>query len=179
MINLRVFRYTLRISPSILLILLIPLAVAGLYRLGVAVTPRDGSGHPMVLSPSLHAARQYLKQARTWLDDLAQIDTDLAALLDESDETAEELYAQGQQMQKVGERTTGLAQRVALAETPVALVGLRDRFVAATGAYRDAALATARWLNAPTEAAHQVAITALQEARSLRIELEESQWLTK
>jgi hypothetical protein len=174
-IRLRVSRRALRIVGWAVLALVV---VAGLYGLGSAVTLRDAGGNPLVLSPSLRAAERYRARAQEWTAELVEIDRRLTGLL-AGDTTTDptELYAQGQEIQEIGERAASLAQETQVAEVPVALVGLREQAQAAANAYLEAALLAARWLSAPTEAGRTAALEVLLQARALRVELEESRWL--
>jgi hypothetical protein len=174
-IQLRVSKRVLR---GVLWALLALGVVIGLYALGVAVTPLDSAGRPLVLSPSLRAAERYRVRAVAWVAQMADIDHRLDALL-AADGTTDpaELYAQGQEMQEIGEAAVNLSQRLEAVEVPVALVGLREQACAASDAYVEAAMLVARWLGAPSEAGFQSALEALHAARSLRMELEESRWL--
>jgi hypothetical protein len=176
-IRLRVSR---RIVRGVLWTLLALGVVIGLYILGTAVTPLDSAGRPLVLSPSLRAAERYRAKAQGWTTQMAEIDHRLTALLT-GDATTDpsELYAQGQEMQEVGEAAVALSQRLEAVEVPVALVGLRERARAASDAYVEAALLAARWLGAPSEAGWQAALDALRAARELRTELEGSRWLQR
>ena len=111
---------------------------------------------------------------------MAETDRRLDALLT-ADGTTDpaELYAQGQEMQEIGEAAVALSQRLEAVEVPVALVGLREQARAASDAYVEAAMLAARWLGAPSEAGWQSALDALHAARELRTELEGSRWLQK
>ncbi len=152
--------------------------VAGLYGVGTWVTPRDSTGRPMVWVPSLRAAEQYRSQAHEWVGDMEDIDRRLTAILsDETGTEATELYTQGREMQAIGEKATALAQQIKTTQVPVSLVGLRERAQTAANTYLEAALATARWLNAPSETGHRVAVDTLRAARNARVTLEESQWM--
>ncbi len=152
--------------------------IAGLYSVGAWVTPRDGTGHPMVWVPSLRAAEQYRSQTLEWIDDMTDVDRRLAVILSgETGTEAVELYTQGREMQAIGEKASALVQQIKTTQAPVSLVGLRERAQTAANTYLEAALAAARWLSAPSEAGHQAAEETLRAARAARVALEESQWL--
>ncbi len=152
--------------------------VAGLYGVGTRVTPRDGTGRPMVWVPSLRAAERYRLYAHEWVEVMTEIDRRLTALLSgETGTEAVELYTQGREMQAIGEKATALVQRIKTTQVPVSLVGLRERAQTAANAYLETALATARWLNAPSDIEHQSAVEMLHTARAMRATLEESQWM--
>ncbi len=184
MIRLRIGKSTLRISKKALRILvfvaLVPALLAGLYGLGLIVTPRDGAGRPLIWSPSLRTAERYRERAREWVREMAEIDRRLAALLAAGDTTADpsELYVLGREMQTVGEDAAALARETATVAVPVSLVGLREQAREGTEAYLEAALQTARWLSGPSEAGRRAAVETLRAARALRVEMEASRWLT-
>ncbi len=152
--------------------------IAGLYGVGAWVTPRDGTGHPMVWAPSLRAAEQYRSQAREWVDDMTDVDRRLAVILSgETGTEAVELYTQGREMQAIGEKASALVQQIKTTQAPVSLVGLREHAQTAATAYLETALSTARWLNAPSDIEHQSAVEMLHTARAMRATLEENQWM--
>jgi len=175
MIRLRVSQKGLRIAgwSAFGLVLL-----AGLYWLGVLVTPLDADGRPLILSPSLRAAERYRARARGWVERMAEVDGRLDALLMADEEAGSvELYERGREMQAVGEKAASLAGEVQVAEVTVAMFGLREQVKLAADAYLAAAISTSRWLNAPSEAGRREALSLLHSARAQRIDLEENQWL--
>lgn len=177
MIRLKLSRRALRAAVWVALALALP---AGLYGLGAAVTPVDGEGHCLILSPSLRAAEVYRQRAQAWLEQLAEIDRRLVTLLDweESNDPAE-IVAQGQEMQGIGEMAAAVAGEAHAVEVPVALVGLREQAEGSADAYLEAALLTARWLSGPSEGGWREALETLRLARALRMEMEESRWLKR
>lgn len=176
MIRLRISKRVLRLVVLVVLTLGI---LGGLYFLGNAVTPRGSDGRPLVLSPSLRAAQRYRARAREWVAEMADLDRRLERLLSAgalADPT--ELYIQSQEMQKVGEAAAALVREIGATEVPVALVGLQQQARAAADAYLEASRLTALWLSAPSEAGRQEALTALYDARALRVKkLEQSPWM--
>jgi hypothetical protein len=175
MIRLRVSRRTFRVVAWCVLAVGL---LFGLYFLGKVVTPLNSTGCPQVLSPSLRAAEMYRAQAQEWAVQLAAIDRRLTVLLaEETTSDPTELYGQSREMQEIGEDAANLVQKVTIAEVPVAMVGLREQAQMASNVYLEAALLTARWLSAPSEAGRTEAVSVLMSARELRITLEESRWL--
>jgi hypothetical protein len=175
-IRLRLSRRALRAAARTALVVG---SLVGLYGLGRAVTPRDSLGQPLVLSPSLRETERYRSRARGWVEQMVEVDDRLTALLAEEEAAGQaELYAQSQEIQDVGETAAGLAREAGEAGVPVALVGLRDRACAAADVYLEAALQTAHWLSAPSEEGRRRALAALRTARALRVEIEQSRWLT-
>jgi hypothetical protein len=176
MIKLRIAKRKLRAT---IWTVLIAGVVAGLYGLGVKVTPLDAAGEPMILSPSRRATEAYRRRVTGWVSRMAGIDGQLTGLLGAQVSGADptELYAQGESMQAVGEEATGVAYEVEGHRVSVALVAVRDQTLAAARAYVDAAVATARWLSAPTEAGRRQGLALLRAARAQRVRIEESGWL--
>lgn len=175
MLRLRVSRLLLRI---VLVVVLALAVLGGLYWLGSAVTLRDREGHLLVLTPSLRAAEKYRGQARGWTQRMEDVDLGLTGLL-ASDEVLDTsaVYAQSQEMQKIGEAAADVVNDVDGASVPVALAGLREQTRVAAVAYLDAALFTADWLGEPTAENRRRALEGLRAARALRVSLEESRWL--
>lgn len=184
MIHLRVWKYRFSISKLILRIAAgIALAAAvlvGLYAVGATVTPASATDRPPILSPSLWATERYRARVRGWISDLEEIDrrlTDLSAkALNEA--TANELYTHGREMQAIGEATTLLLRRVNETDVPVSMLGLQAQVEETTHRYLEAALMTARWLDAPLEENQRSAVHALERARESRKELEENKWVS-
>jgi len=109
---------------------------------------------------------------------MVEIDDRLTALLIADEETGSvELYERGREMQAVGEKAASLAGEVQVSEVTVAMFGLREQTRLVADAYLAAAIATSRWLNAPSEAGRQEALSSLHSAHVQRIDLEENQWL--
>ncbi len=183
MISLRIAKFRLRISKRVVRVfawlLLIAVIVGGLHTVGVTVTPRDDDGELMVLVPSLWATERYREQVRRWIGELTEIDRRLTALLDQDVDAANstELYHQGQEMQVVGEMAFSVEQRITFADSPVAMVGLREQAKITAEAYLESAVLTSRWLNAPSETGQREALESLERARSQRETLENSRWL--
>ena len=183
MIHLRIYRFRLRISKRVVrvfawLVLIVVLG-GGLYAVGVAVTPRDDEGNPMILSPSLWATERYREQVQQWIGELMEIDRRLTVLLEQDIDEANstELYHQSQEMQDVGEKASTLDQQVTFAESPVSMVGLAEQAKTTAKAYLESAVLTSRWLNAPSETGQREALESLEQARLRREELENSRWL--
>jgi hypothetical protein len=175
-IRLRISRRTLRTVTGIVLAVA---GLAGLYGLGVVVTPQDEGGHPLILSPSLRATERYRSRVRGWAARMADLDGRLTALLGEETTAGQmELYTQSQEMQEIGETAANLAHETDVVEVPVALVALRQQVRAAAAGYLESALLTARWLGAPSEEGRRQALEVLRAARALRVQIERSRWLT-
>lgn len=173
-----VIRISRRVVRVALTVIFVVGALAGLYALGRALTPRDSAGRPVLLSPSVWAAEQYRRTVLGWLDGWRRIDAGLEELLDETDLTDPvALYRASDRAQRLVADAADLVQRATYTPAPVALAGVRDRAVAAAEGYWKAATACARWVGAPEEKARQEARAALESARQARRELESSRWV--
>ena len=175
MIHLQVSRRTLHRATWLVLVTAV---LAGLYGLGSLVSPHDGEGRPLVLSPRLRATERYRGRVTAWSDQMASIDQRLTTLL-ASEESADpaQLYAQSEEIQAIGEEIADLTHQVRPVTAPVAMVGLREQVQAAAAAYLETSLSTARWLSTPSETDRRQALEMLRQARALRIHMEESRWL--
>jgi hypothetical protein len=176
MIRLRISRRFLRIAACIALALT---AIGGLYALGDRVTPRN-DGRPVIWSPSIRAMERYRARALRWTETMAEIDHRLAALLaEEASNTSSAIYTQEREIAEVGERAVALERQIIETETPIALLGLRERATASAIAYREAARMAAQYLNNPESEHLNNAMAALGEAAKMREEMEKSRWLVE
>ena len=73
----------IEVSRGALVSVLTSVLLLLLLSIGLMVSPRDGAGTPLVLSPSYLATQRYLDASGEWLKDLSRVDEDLAALLEE------------------------------------------------------------------------------------------------
>lgn len=176
MIRLRISRRTLRIVIYTVLALAV---IGGLYALGDHVTPRN-DGRPVIWSPSIRAMERYRARALRWTEAMAEIDHRLAALLaEEAGNSSSAIYAQEREIAEVGERAVALERQVIETDTPIALLGLRERATTSAIAYREAARLTAQYLNNPEVEHLNSAMAALREAAKMREEMEQSRWLVE
>ncbi len=77
------------------------------------------------------------------------------------------------------ERAVALERQIIETETPIALLGLRERASTSAIAYREAARRTAQYLNNPESGDLNNAIDALERAAKMRLEMEQSRWLVE
>jgi len=154
--------------------LALPATTIFLALLGRSVTPRDASGEPLLLSPSLRATLGYQATARAWVRDYHALDAGLEALLAQDDG---DIYRQAQAAGDDLDRALRLAQDVELRRAPAALASLQSALSAASLAYLEAARAAAEWVGAPTPEQAQVAQDALGAARELLAQVEANRWL--
>lgn len=175
MIHLRVSRRMLRWGG---LILGVSLVLGACYALGDSLTPRDASGRPLILSPSIRAAEVYRRAVVRWVSEMEEVDQGLVTLL--SHETvgdAAQLYSLSQQAQDLVQRAAEVGREATFASAPPALATLAEQAQTAVAAHLEAAQTAARWVGAPDSESHQAALEALRLARGLRLELEASRWL--
>lgn len=178
MIRLRISRKSLRALRIAGWIALALAIIGGLYALGDHITPRDDDGRPVIWSPSIRAMERYRARALKWTKAMVEIDHRLAALLaEEASNTSSAIYAQEREIAEVGEKAVSLERQVIETETPIALLGLRERASASAVAYREAARLTAQYLNNPESDYLNSAMAALEEATKARREMEQSRWL--
>ena len=52
-----------------------------LSTVGFFVSPRDGEGKPILLSPEVKAMEDYRRSAQSWMDQLRALDSEIAGLL--------------------------------------------------------------------------------------------------
>lgn len=153
--------------------------IALCYLRGDAVTPRDAQGRPLLYSPGVRAAVQYQHALRSWTAEMAALDAQLTVVLGSGDlGDPARLYEVGSAVERLAAQATELAREVVFAIPPPALAGLHDQARQAALAVMDAADLTARWVGAPDEATYRSAVSALGLARSLRVQLEQSRWVS-
>ncbi len=154
-------------------------ALVGLYFLGRALTPVDGSSRPVLLSPSVWAAEKYRRSVQSWLGRMERLDASLEGVLalgeNLSDPAA--LYWASDQAQSLVGAAADLYREVEFSDAPIALLALREQARTAAREYWKAAVACAQWVGAPEEPARKAAMDALEQARREREALERSRWL--
>jgi hypothetical protein len=168
--EINVSRRTLR---RLALGLVLPGVLIALTLLGRSATPRDASGEPLLLSPSLKATLAYRAGARAWVEALHALDGGLETLLTENGD----IYHQTQAVDSLLNRAMRLAQDVEVRRAPAALAGLRVVLSATSLAYLDASRAVADWVGAPTPERLEAAQAALSTARELLAQTEVNRWL--
>jgi hypothetical protein len=155
--------------------LVLPTVLMVLTLLGRSATPRDASGEPLLLSPSLKATLAYRAGARAWVEALHALDGGLEALL--TGRGSGDIYHQTQAVDSLLNRSVRLAQDVEVRRAPAALTGLRVSLSATSLAYLDASRAVADWVGAPTPERLEAAQAALGAARELLAQTELNRWL--
>ena len=148
------------------------------YVLGNRLTPRDGAGRPLILSPSIYAAERYRRAALEWLGTWEEVDRGLTGLLAEGEVTdPAQLYAMSREAERLVQTAMAVAQDAAFTPPPTGLVGLAERLRSAAEAHLAAAQAAARWVGAPEPENRYAALEALRTARALRLALAADPWL--
>lgn len=154
LMELEFSRRTIYAIISVTLIILLAI-------LGSAVTPVDGSGQLLVLSPDYVATVRYLKAVQGWLDRLAQIDADLVEVMEEQGN----IYTQGRDAERAFERALSVVREVEQGKAPPALASLRTALSQAASGYVQAARAVLLWVSAPSAENRQGVDEALDAAR--------------
>lgn len=154
------------------------LGLVACYFLGDYVTPRDAEGRPLIYSPSVRSAEQYRRSVRRWVDDLAEIDARLEALLGEKDVgDPAQLYTLSTRAERLVKDTAVIVQDVEFTAAPPSLVGLHHQAQITADTYFAAAQDAALWVGAPQDENWRIAIETLEEARYLWEQLISIRWL--
>jgi hypothetical protein len=136
------------------------IALALLAFLGCAITPIAGDGQPLILSPAYVATVRYLKTAQTWMDRMAQLDADLAEVMDEQGN----IYTQGRDAERAFEKALSIAREVEQGKAPPALASLQAALTRAVHACVQAARAALLYVSAPSAENRQAVDEALDAA---------------
>jgi hypothetical protein len=156
------------------LVALISLSL-GAYVLGRANTPHDRAGKPLVLRPSLVAARDYQVQAVGWLRRLESLDARSRSVLQGA---GGDLYTAATSADSLVSDLGALADDITLAEPPPALAALQETLLTTTSAYLDTAHRIGGWIAHPNSALQADAARSLVQSRAYLAALEDSPWLT-
>lgn len=154
----------------IILCLMIFLSIIGFF-----VSPRDGEGKPILLSPEVKAVEDYRRYAQFWMQQLRALDSEIAGLL--QTDRAGDLFTQSRQAQQMLEHAVELAKQVDQTQTPAAALGYHEQMYAATMNYLEAARAGMRWVSAPEQARKDEALAKLDQSRAARKTLENNAWM--
>ena len=172
--ELRISRRTLRRVMRGLIVMGTVLAVtAGLYAIGLRLTPRTERGRPILYSPAVRAAVAYQSCVMGWLADLRQIDQVLDQLVTNS---TTDLYTQSARADEALGQVLQIAQAVAVQLAPTSLAEVQRQMTAISLAYHQAAQQAAAFVAAPTPERLNAATSDLAQARDLARTLENSRW---
>jgi hypothetical protein len=130
--------------------------------LGGAVTPVDGDGQPLVLSPAYVATVRYLKTAQGWLDRIDQVDADLVEVM----EAQGNIYTQGRDAERAFEQALSIAMEVERGKAPLALASLQAALTRSAHACVQAARAALLQVSAPSAENRQAVDEAVDAART-------------
>ncbi len=153
-------------------------ALALCYLLGARLTPRDGAGRPLLLSPSVYAAEKYRQMVLRWMREMERVDRDLTALLSvDGGADPVRLYGLVHEVEGLIDRAIAIHREAAFSTPPPALTGFAEQIRAAAEAHHQAVLAAAQWVGAPEPENRRAALEVLRRARGLRVTVERSVWL--
>ena len=155
--------------------LILLLAVIIFAAIGAFTSLRDENGKPVLLLPEVKAFEDYRRSARSWLEQMTLLDTEIAGVLGE--QPSGDLFTRSQQSQQMLQRAVNLAKEIDQAKVPAAAVGIHDQLSKTGLYYLDAAWLTMRWVGAPEEATRAAIEEKLEQSRKARIALQENQWL--
>lgn len=150
-------------------------AVIFFAAIGAFNSPRDENGKPVLLLPEVKAFEDYRHSARSWLDQMALLDSEIAGVLGE--QASGDLFTRSQKSQQMLQRAVTLAKEIDQAKVPAAAAGIHDQLSETGLDYLDAARLTMRWVGAPEEATRAAIDEKLEQSRNARGALRENQWL--
>lgn len=154
----------------VILCLIVLLSVTGFI-----VSPRDGDGRPILLSPDVKAVEDYRQSAQSWMEQLRTLDGEIAGLLQTDNHG--DLFTQSRQAQQMLQHAVDLAKQVDQTQTPAAALGYHEQIYSASMAYLEAARAGMRWVSAPEQSRKDEAQAKLSQAQAERKTLEDNAWM--
>lgn len=143
--------------------------------IGAFTSPRDENGKPVLLLPEVKAFEDYRRSARSWLEQMTLLDTEITGVLGE--EASGDLFTRSRQAQQMLQRAVNLAKEIDQAKVPAAAAVINDQLSETGMYYLDAARFTMRWVGAPEEATRAAIEKKLEHSRNIRSVLQENQWL--
>lgn len=155
---------------TILLVAVILFAAIGAF-----ASPRDENGKPVLLLPEVKAFEDYRRSARSWLEQMTLLDSEIAGVLGET--ASGDLFTRSRQAQQMLQRAVNLAKEIDQAKVPAAAAGIHDQLSETGLYYLDAARLTMRWVGAPEETTRAAIEEKLDQSRNARSSLQENQWL--
>jgi len=145
---------------------------------GRAVTPADGSGGVLVLSPSYVATVRYLKIAQRWLEQMENVEGKIKNVL----EGQGNFYRQGQEAESAFESAASIARSIRQRQPPLALLSLQSAVDDTANLYVEAARRTLAYVSEPSDENKAAAFAALEKAGQKRLAsetLQEGMWPTR
>lgn len=143
--------------------------------IGFFVSPRDGDGRPILLSPDVKAVEDYRRSAQSWMEQLRTLDGEIAGLLQTDNHG--DLFSQSRQAQQMLQHAVDLAKQVDQTQTPAAALGYHEQMYSAAMVYLEAARAGMRWVSAPEQSRKDEAQAKLVQAQAERKTLEDNAWM--
>lgn len=143
--------------------------------IGFIISPRDGDGRPILLSPDVKAVEDYRRSAQAWMEQLRILNGEIAGLLQTDNQG--DLFTQSRQTQQMLQHAVDLAKQVDQTQTPAAALGYHEQMYSAAMAYLEAARAAMRWVSAPEQGRKEEAQARLYLAQTARKILEDNTWM--
>jgi len=143
--------------------------------IGAFVSPSDGQGKPVLLSPEIKDVEEYRQSAKGWISELTILDGEIANIL--SAQQQGDLFSQSRSAQQTLQHAVTLAQEVDQGKVPPIGVGLQEKMLSTTMSYLEAARGALQWISVPEQKNQGQAIQILEDARQLKSELENNKWL--
>jgi hypothetical protein len=160
----------IEISRRFIATIVLSLVILALAVVGLAVSPRDTGGHPLLLSPERRAVLHYLSRCRNWADRLESLQTRLDNLTPEGTDfqpatSPGDLYRQAQEAQRILDATTSLRREVEQARIPSTMTGVHGMVTASVQATYAWAEALSAFVGAPSQQGVQELVNLRREAR--------------
>ena len=143
--------------------------------IGVLVSPVDNLGKPVLLSPEIKEVEEYRGSVKSWISDLTILDSEISNIL--SSQQQGDLFSQSRSAQQTLQHAVAIAQEVDQAKVPPIGVGIQEKMASTTMNYLEAARCALQWVGAPEENNLELANQKLEDARKLKADLENNQWL--
>jgi hypothetical protein len=152
------------------------LGIAVLFTIiGGFVSPMDDQGKPVLLLPEVKAMEDYRRSAQTWIKDMTVLDGEIALVL--GTEQQGDLFSLSRAAQETLQHAVDLAQQVDRTKVPPIGMGLHEQVLSTSVSYLEAARSALQWVSAPGQENLDSAVEMLEEARTMKSELEANQWL--
>jgi hypothetical protein len=152
------------------------LGIAVLFTIiGVMVSPLDDQGKPVLFLPEVKAVEDYRRSAQSWMTRLTALDGEIAQVIDMHQHG--DLFTQSRSAQQTLQHAVDLAQQVDRARVPPIGMGLHEKMLSTTLSYLEAARSALQWVGAPEKNNQDSAVQKLAEARRMKSDMEENQWL--
>lgn len=166
----------IEVSPRALVVLGCVIMVGLMMLLGRAVTPWN-DGEPLVLSPDYVATVRYLRSVQNWIEQLEQVDADIARAMDGKGN----FYSQGRDTERAFDRALSIAREIDQTGGPPTLNVLQSLVRGTSIAYIETARAVMAYVSIPSEINRQnvdnlmaVARADLEKSRKLQEDLWET-----